>query len=307
MPIDIVYPLGSGSIWQNNELRFSLRALEKNLKGYRNIYVVGVKPPWIKNVIHIPFPDQLVNNADGNITRKVLRVCQEADLSDDFLFINDDHFILKPIEASQIPPYHKGDLNNFPKGYFEQSFWRGRLWRTKNVLQEKGYPTLHFDAHVPIIFNKHRYPEVMSRFDFEKNIGFTMKSLYGNVVYGTGAPRLQGEKVTVFKIMPYEGVKRICKNRQFAAVNNAGLKTGFKRWLYEELPLASIFETDVDTREGFFEVATWIESNHNYEQGIRIFEKYGKSRKVKKFLTRDASTARRMKLEHSMKELLNYL
>ena len=37
--IDVVYVLGTGSKWHNNEIRFSLRALEKNLRDYRHIYV----------------------------------------------------------------------------------------------------------------------------------------------------------------------------------------------------------------------------------------------------------------------------
>jgi hypothetical protein len=86
--IDVVYVLGTGSKWKNNELRFSLRAIEKNLTGYRDIYVIGENPGFLQNVIHIPYPDELPGNADGNIARKVLRACREKKLSDNFLFIN---------------------------------------------------------------------------------------------------------------------------------------------------------------------------------------------------------------------------
>lgn len=305
--IDVVYVLGKGSIWDNNEIRFSLRAIEKNLQEYRNIWIVGERPDWLRNINHIPYPDELINNADGNIARKVLRVCQEEELTDDFLFINDDHFIIKPTIASEIPPYHKGDLAKLPEEYFQQAFWRGRLFRTKNVLLSKNLTALHFDCHAPIVMNKRRFPEVMSQFDFEKGMGYTMKSLYGNVVYGNSAPRLRGEKVTLFKNYTYEKVKKITVRAQFVAVNNAGLKAGFKQWLHEEFPDQSRYETKESDMGAFTKVVEWLNGDRDYVKGSQLYEKYGRSRKIKKFLTKSATTGRRMKLEHQMRELLNYL
>jgi hypothetical protein len=57
VPIDVVYPLGTGSVWQDNELRYSLRSLEKNFPDLGRVYVVGHKPDWLGNVEHIPFGD----------------------------------------------------------------------------------------------------------------------------------------------------------------------------------------------------------------------------------------------------------
>jgi hypothetical protein len=306
--IDVVYVLGKGSSWKNNEIRFSLRAIEKNLQEFRNIWIIGEKPEWIKGIHHIPFQDELVNNADGNIIRKVLRVCQEKALSEDFLFINDDHLIMKPIIASKIPPYHKGDMTEFNQEYFETDFWRGRLWRTKNILKEKGYPAYHFDCHIPIILNKKHFPKVISQFNFEKNIGFTMKSLYANVIYGKDAPKLKGEKVTVFRPMTYDQVKLYCAGRQFVAFNDKGLRVGLKIWLYLNFPNPSSFEKTILDPEPFMEIIKWItDEESEYQAGYALFEKYGKSKKVKKYLSREENSGRRIKLEHQMRELLNYL
>jgi hypothetical protein len=304
--IDVVYVLGTGSHWNNNEIRFSLRALEKNLKGYRNIYVIGMCPPWLKNVRHIPFKDELVQNADGNIARKVLRVCQEPDLTENFLFINDDHIIMKPIEAASIPPYHKGDLTTKPKSYFQETFWRGRLFRTMNVLKEKGLSTLHYDCHIPMVINKHLFPEAISRFDFEKNIGYTMKSMYGNVVHGLNAPKLDGEKVTLFKeFNSISQLKRRVAGRQFVAFNDEGLNNRVKIWLFKTFPEMSSFETSCE--EPFIKVINWLDSAQDYALGIGLYQMYGKSKRIKKFLSKQPSTARRMKLTHLLAELLNYI
>jgi hypothetical protein len=307
-PIDVVYVLGTGSSWKNNELRFSLRALEKNLKEFRKIWIVGEKPDWIKGINHIPFKDELVNNADGNIARKVLRVCQEKGLTEKFLFINDDHLVMKPVNAIDIPAFHKGDMATFSNEYFETDFWRGRLWRTKNILIQKGFTAFHYDCHVPMVMSKKLFPVVMSQFNFEKNIGFTMKSLYGNVVYKESGTRLKGEKITVFKPMTYDQVKEHCVGHKFVAFNDKGLRPGMKRWMYNNFPDPSSFEKEDMKKEPYMEILEWLSSeDKNYTAGSMLFDKYGKSKKVKKFFSREENSGRREKLEHQLRELLNYL
>jgi hypothetical protein len=304
--IDVVYVLGKGSNWRNNELRFSLRSLEKNLQGIRKIWIVGEKPDFVKNVNHIPFPDELINNADGNIIRKVLRVCQEKTLTDKFLFINDDHIIFKPVLASDIPPYHKGSLESFDKKFFEANFWRGRLFRTKNILQQKGYPDLHFDCHVPIVFDKNRFPQVINEFDFEKNTGYTMKSLYGNVVHPDG-PGLRGEKVVIFRPYTLSDINDKVKGRTFIAFNDDGLRPPMKTWLYCNFPEPSKYEKATGPQDPFFDIVAWtLSGDKNFAAGCQVYDKFGKARKVKKYLSKGESAARYMKLEHKIRELLNY-
>lgn len=304
--IDVVYVLGKGSDWRNNELRFSLRSVDKNLRGIRKVWIVGEKPEFVKNVTHIPYPDELVNNADGNIIRKILRVCQENTLTENFLFINDDHLIFAPVAAAEIPPYHKGNMETFKKEYFEANFWRGRLWRTKNILKQKGYPTLHFDCHMPIVFNKHRFPDVVRRFNFEANIGFTMKSLYGNVVH-PDAPELNGQKVVIFKPYIFSDIVEKVRKRTFIAFNDDGLRPAFKTWLFRTFPEESKYEKIVEARDPFFDLVEWVSSEEkNFTTGCALFDKYGKAKKVKKYFSKGESRARYTKLEHKLTELINY-
>jgi hypothetical protein len=65
-PIDIVYVLGTGSNWSDNEIRFSLRSVFKNLTNIGQIFIVGEKPAGLKGFIHIDHPDEFPStNADG--------------------------------------------------------------------------------------------------------------------------------------------------------------------------------------------------------------------------------------------------
>ena len=47
--IDVFYVLGSGSKWQNNEIRYSLRTLEKYGHNVGQVYIVGQRPSFIPN------------------------------------------------------------------------------------------------------------------------------------------------------------------------------------------------------------------------------------------------------------------
>jgi hypothetical protein len=93
--LDVVYVLVTGSSWDNNEIRFSIRSVPKNLPGIGRIIIIGEKPSGLKGFVHIAHPDEFPSiNADGNIIRKVIPACQDPRLTDQFLFMNDDHIII---------------------------------------------------------------------------------------------------------------------------------------------------------------------------------------------------------------------
>ena len=176
--MDLVYVLGSGSQWNNNELRFSLRSVEKNLIGVGKIYIIGENPGFLTNkVIHIPHADPLNQNADGNMAMKIIRACQEPKLTKNFLFMNDDFIINKPMVAKNIKWMHKGDFKNRSEEYWKAQFYRYRLRRTYDLLLALGLPALQYDYHAPMIFNKELFPKLMEQFDYKADIGYTFQTL----------------------------------------------------------------------------------------------------------------------------------
>ena len=89
--MDALYVLGNSSEYDNLELRLSLRSLERNAKGLESVFIVGEKPRWIKNVVHIPVDD--VYTRENNVFRKILTACK-LDISKNFFFMNDDFYIM---------------------------------------------------------------------------------------------------------------------------------------------------------------------------------------------------------------------
>lgn len=301
--MDVVYVLGNGSRWKNNEIRFSLRSIEKNLTGVGNVFIVGVKPDFLQNVIHIEADDIFEPgiNADGNIITKVLAACNDERLSDDFLFINDDHLVLKPTPIWTVEALHKGNMERYEEDYWKLNYWRTRLKRTMETLVERGLPAYHFDCHTPIIFNKEKFKEVMAGFDYQSDIGLTMKSLYGNSVYNTNKIRvkLSDQKKTIFKNYKLDEIEQRLKRCRFMSFNDDGLNKALIRWLAKTFPTKSGYEkTEMEDR--VVEIIAWLNSERDYREGVALFKKYMNGRNLIALFEGNETPGLRKKLEYKL-------
>lgn len=306
--MDVVYVLGTGSRWNNNEIRFSLRSIEQNLRDVGNVFIVGELPGFLQNVVHIPAKDIFdpAINADGNIITKVLTACEDERLSDDFLFINDDHLVLQETNISNVPPFHKGDMTSFEPKYWELNFWRKRLKRTMEVLSGEHYTTYHFDCHTPIIFNKHIFKEAVRRFNYADGIGYTMKSLYGNLVYKDMGVLLKNEKKTIFKNYTLSEINERLQGVRFMSFNDYGLNKSLKLWLIENFGQQSKYEKDLPA-DRILETYLWKKNGENYIEGVKLFTKYVKNRNLCKLFQSGESEVLRKKLAYKLNLTLNEL
>lgn len=174
--ISIVYPIGNGSRWQNNELRYSLRSIQRHLSGVKDIWVVGDRPKWYKGN-HIPHTNRAAS-PNHNIKDKVLKACQ-SEISDPFLFMMDDIFFLSDFTAPQMPYYHNGTIQEYlDKRGIDPYSKQAR--NTLNILNYQGLPTLHYDIHTPILYEKEAFKWAVSA-DWA-NQGYIVKSLYANSI-----------------------------------------------------------------------------------------------------------------------------
>src|SRR5688500_13003685 len=140
--MDVVYFLSNESTWQDGELRYSLRSIEKNLQQPGKVWIIGHKPAWIRNVRHIPFPDPYKSNKDANLILKLIRLAIESDLSNDFIAMSDDHYILKPTAKDFFDTvyYHEKLTRNTS---FGTSKWSLRLKRTHELFHKMGKPEVY--------------------------------------------------------------------------------------------------------------------------------------------------------------------
>lgn len=240
--IDVVIPLGKGSTWQNNELRYCLRSIEKHLKNYRNIFIVGELPAFIHHspfTIHLPVPDGHSSNPARNIFQKLVAACYEDELSEEFIYFNDDYILTQDVDATTLPHYHKEHNLKESAGRVQQgNTFRTALENTAKALEAKGHPITNFDIHVPMRINKEKFLH-LQQYNWVVPYGYTAKSLYCNSV------GITGEFLCDCKIN--EGLRRAeieerISNRFCFSYGDAGLFGDMKQWLKDQFPQPSTFE-----------------------------------------------------------------
>lgn len=235
--MDILIPLGFGSRWQNNELRFCLRSIEKHLKGYDKVFIIGEKPEWISHIIHIPCDDNPNGNKIAhNIFRKIIAGCNDERLSDDFIFFSDDHYLLTDFEASEFPYYHRGNIQppqpevNMPQHV--------QMWNTVDHLKRAGATYLDFNIHCPIVYNKQKFISTFSGIVWPQH-GYGIKSMYCNLNGITGS-EYSDLKFSV--PLMRQSIYQALEERTFFSIGNRCLKGEMKEILQELYPNKSKYE-----------------------------------------------------------------
>jgi len=109
--MDVVYVIGTGSKWDNNELRYSLRSIDKCGIGLHNVIIVGDELPDFVDpdkVIFFQVPDKPGDSPARNVYRKINHVFSTGAF-EQFLLSSDDHFFIKPTDFDNYPILYKGE------------------------------------------------------------------------------------------------------------------------------------------------------------------------------------------------------
>lgn len=172
--VDIVIALAPDKVNNYHELRITLRSIETNFSGYRDIYLIGEKPSWIHGIIHIPKSD-VFHRKQLSIYQKFMTAANTESISDNFLRWDDDVYLLQPLSVSDIKDWHEGTLLE----------WTNKNVNTlyRNVIRNTmvHFPEgLYYDIHAPRLFNKEKYRE-LSKYEFHRKELLT-KSTYFNSV-----------------------------------------------------------------------------------------------------------------------------
>lgn len=236
--IDIVIPLGSGSVNNDVEIRIALRSIEKNAIGYRKIYIIGCTPSFLLNnerICLIPLKEFKCNK-EARISEKIRWAFNNLDVTQKIAFWNDDYVLLKKIDIRTIPNYHKGNLyRKKNKGY------QKILNNTRNYLILNKHGDLNFDCHVPIIYDRNNFLSIKEQWDDSvKGSGFCAKSLYGNNFCSDDNIRIKDIKLGSNWNKKINKIIR--QKRWIISYSDNALKNGFAEWLLKTFPNKSSFE-----------------------------------------------------------------
>ncbi len=180
--MDVVYKYG-GVRPGDLELRYSLRSLQN--VPHDNVWIVGEPPSW--TTAYTIEVTQNKGSKWANAVENIRVACTNPDVSADFIMMDDDFFILHPIE--EIPVWHRGSLQDEIKrlksraGMGNYGFG---LVETAELLRwaQVPEPMYAYNLHVPTVLNKER---VLECFDFVKSLRphkmpqcFLFRTFYGN-------------------------------------------------------------------------------------------------------------------------------
>lgn len=239
MKIDILIPLGSSNIG-HIDLRYALRSIERHVKNYRDIWIIGDLPQWIKGVKNIPHSDDpLPEWKEKNIYNKIMAGCLSPNVTDSFLFTNDDIYLLEDVDATQYPYYYKGTC--YESMVANKNHYRKTMYHTKSLLERRGFKDINADAHCPIIYNKKEFLTTFEPEHWDTKWGYGIKSLYcafnrKDMVY------LNDCKIK--KKLTLEQVRRVAEGRHVISCTDAPLKAGLLEFLQERFPTKSKYEND---------------------------------------------------------------
>lgn len=236
----IIIPVKSGSKNNYKELIYSLRSFERHLNGFGDIFIIGKKISSLRGLKYINANDDPKSMyKERNIFRKISLACSHPEVSDEFIFANDDHFLLHDFDVDNLPFYHKGDLEDTLSK--NTGDYRKSLNHTRKYLISKGKPTLDYDTHFPMIYEKNRFIDtfVCKDINWDRPFGYVIKSLYANMVGVNG--EFGGDCKIQHKMRYNEIVDKI-GSRLFFSTSDGCLNDDMMRFLNEKFPTKSKYE-----------------------------------------------------------------
>ena len=184
--MDIVYLVKNCT--ENEELTYSLRSLV-NLP-HDKVFIVGGLPSNLNrdNLVHI----QVIqgNNKYANTTHSLRTICQNNCLSDDFILMNDDFFVLEPIkDVVKELNLCRGKISDViydyqvRYGHLDNPYING-MKQTKIFLEDIGFKEpLSYELHIPIVMNKHKVLKMFDMPNLDSVRVLHKRSLYGNLYF----------------------------------------------------------------------------------------------------------------------------
>lgn len=186
---DLVYIVRNGE--NNEELKTSLRSIEKYAPKYRNIFIVGYKPSWLNDKIkYIKTNQTPFVSGWTNAKLNLMVACKNDEISDDFILMNDDFIATRKIKSwdkslakikntikEQIIEYNKIQLNSRYTRSFPQ---------TLSLIESiKGFAEVYnYELHIPMVINKQKFLDLLNNklIANAMNLPVTLyRSIYGNM------------------------------------------------------------------------------------------------------------------------------
>lgn len=224
--LDIIYFVKDGMY--NEELRYSLRSVDANMP-HKRVWIFGGCPLGIVPDIRVRV-DQVGKTKWDRVRNMYKMVCENKEITDDFIMFNDDFFVMQPTD--HIEPMYRCSLEEHIKilESHRPSAYSRLLRDCKETLT--GEP-LSYELHIPFIFNKKKMLKMLNSFPNQH----CTRTMYGNIY------KIRGERSNDPKIFNSKPPFNY-KNSQFLSTDDPviNINNDIWRWLQKQFPKKSRFE-----------------------------------------------------------------
>lgn len=171
---DIVYILRNDI--DSDEIRYSLRSVEKYFP-HGKVWFYGGKPAGIEPDEYVKVIQQGASRY-AKVTNTIRQICMNDDITEDFWLFNDDFFVMQQI--TDLKPMISGTISERVQRIVDKFGFKSKyakmLEHTGDVLHAKGYDTLDYALHVPMLINRRKALEALQTFPGEP----MFRCIYGN-------------------------------------------------------------------------------------------------------------------------------
>jgi hypothetical protein len=249
--VDVYYPyFHREAVWE--ELRYSIRSLEKHLKEEFRLWIVGDLPEWL-DLDAIYFMNHkrcegMDQNTVFDAIQKLLLYLNHPNAAEQFIRMYDDIYLLDDVDLLEIGkfkamyPYDK-----IPKRYEK---WWGQLYRSVDAVRLKGYPGWNTETHLPELFYRDKMKWIIDTYKALERRLLT-STLYFNAFFAGQEPILfkdcrgiqfYNNQDNEYYTSSKGDLDEKCKGMLYLNHNNAGLNDNLKSFLQHRFPDKSRFE-----------------------------------------------------------------
>jgi hypothetical protein len=228
--MDFVYICRSG---ENEELRYSIRSILYSFPNAK-VWLVGGKPDWYSgSYIEV---DQN-NNKYTNALNNLKSICESSDISNNFILMNDDFFIIKKI--NDIKYFYNGllseKIDKFTKITGSSMYIKKLITTNKTLISLGVNNPIDYELHVPMIMAKDKLFDIITKYP-----DCLWRSMYGNL-FNVGGTQMEDVKVYANK-RHLARSNEITENSIYMSTEDTSLKLMLDKILKNLLPNASSYE-----------------------------------------------------------------
>lgn len=240
-----VYPY-MAQLAQGNELKYSIRSLQKFCNFDFDVVIVGDKPNWY-NGKHVETGK--VRNVDYakafDINQKMKAIFESTLVPDNFFYIYDDVYCVNPCELSDFEKVIAMDY--LPKSPQKTRFggstkWMKLLTDTRNAIKTED--VWSYETHLPRMFNKGHLELVMNSYGVWLK-PLLISTLYYNELFDKPDVILTDKndyKAGIYQKMNAQSIEAACKGKKWMNNTENAWSNYLDRFLANLLPESSKFE-----------------------------------------------------------------